>query len=95
MNFPQDPAVTNNATNYEPWDWLNDNDTYVKWKNGTAMMGYVWPAGDTGFPDFFLDRTKKVWKDLIKKHAEWIGFDGVWIVSFLPLLFQLFSIKII
>ncbi|KAK3096704.1 hypothetical protein FSP39_002561 [Pinctada imbricata] len=84
-----DPFFISNNTNYEPYEMIKKVSGAVMWREGYgddsntdptgALLGWIWPNGKSVFPDFFKNKTKIVWKELIKKHVKRINFDALWI----------------
>ncbi|XP_061182189.1 maltase-glucoamylase-like [Saccostrea echinata] len=80
-----DPALISNETNYNPYELGKNGSLFIKWpyfndsRNGTDMLGYVWPKGKVVFPDFLKNETREYWKKLIVEHHNKLPFDGLWI----------------
>lgn len=80
-----DPALISNETSYAPYEQGKVQNVFIKWphfndsRNGTDMLGYVWPKGKTVFPDFLKNTTREYWKKLIVEHYRKLPFDGLWI----------------
>ncbi len=53
------------------------DDHFCKCRNGNFFMGRVWP-GQTVFPDFTREKTRKWWGDLNGEHAKKNGLAGIW-----------------
>lgn len=76
--------------NYETFNRGKSYDVYIKWPedqnvqrnetgdgNNPYMIGYVWPAGKTVFPDFFKKSTQDWWiQEIETYHGETLKFDG-------------------
>ncbi|CAD5115204.1 DgyrCDS4198 [Dimorphilus gyrociliatus] len=87
-----DPALEI-ANNYRPYELGRKEDIFVKWPNRNIMpdndfnetnsldmMGYVWPEWKVLFPDFFLNKTKDVWSELLVDFVKDMKrFDGLWL----------------
>ncbi len=61
---------------YAPYDEGKAGDHFVKNPDGTVHVGRVWP-GDSVFPEFTLERTRRWWGTLYKEFME-AGVDGIW-----------------
>lgn len=51
-------------------------ELFCKTKEGEVFQGKVWP-GDSAFPDFLKDQTRKWWADLHKFYTD-AGVAGIW-----------------
>lgn len=76
--------------NYEPYKRGKSSDVFVKWpedqnvqrnesqdNNNEYMIGTVWPAGRTVFPDYFKKSTQEWWINEIETYyRDGLKFDG-------------------
>jgi alpha-glucosidase len=74
----KDPAINAELGNkYPTYQRGAQKDVFIKWPNGTEMLGHVWPEDKSAFPDFFLTSTAEWWKDEIINHYKTVlTFDG-------------------
>ena len=88
----QDPAINAMEEDYDVHTKGLEADAYIRWPEGydhpdierfntTYLHGYVWPNGETMFPDFMKASTQQWWIDQIVDYHDEIPFDGLWIVS--------------
>ena len=54
-----------------------DNNHFCKTQSGVPFVGKVWP-GQTLFPDFSKEDTRKWWARLNADHARNAGLSGIW-----------------
>jgi len=83
-----DPAIAANTT-YATFNRGNESQVFIKWSADVAipddqpadntLLGNVWPAGKTAFPDFFKSSTAQWWTEEIAEFYQTIKFDGIWI----------------
>ena len=88
----QDPAIMSMDESYLPYTRGRDADAYIRWPEGydhpdiprfngsTLLRGYVWPNGETVFPDFMKASAEEWWINEIVEYHDEIPFDGLWIV---------------
>ncbi|XP_069159660.1 sucrase-isomaltase, intestinal-like [Procambarus clarkii] len=86
-----DPALVIDFDNYPPAARGKESDVFIKWSDpslvpddqepGTDdyMVGYVWPANKTVFPDFLKPETQAWWINELKIFHELLDFDTLWI----------------
>ncbi|WP_051962567.1 TIM-barrel domain-containing protein [Mesoaciditoga lauensis] len=61
---------------YEVYESGKKKDAFVKSKDGSPFVGYVWP-GRCNFPDFLRKDVRKWWAAQHKKLFD-MGVDGIW-----------------
>jgi alpha-glucosidase len=71
---------------YAPYDSGLAGDHFVKNPDGTVYVGVVWP-GESVFPEFTLERTRRWWGDLYKDFVA-KGIAGFWNDMNEPAVFQ-------
>ncbi|KAK8727326.1 hypothetical protein OTU49_009816, partial [Cherax quadricarinatus] len=86
-----DPALVIDFENYPPVARGKEADVFIKWSDpslvpddqepGTDeyMVGYVWPANKTIFPDFLKPETQDWWINEMKIFHELLDWDTIWI----------------
>ena len=64
---------------YHAYDTAADKDVFIKDYKGEVFSAQVWPV-DAAFPDFFQDKTKAWWKDMLTYLHDTLNlkFDGLW-----------------
>ncbi|ESK89121.1 alpha-glucosidase [Moniliophthora roreri MCA 2997] len=77
-----DPAVAYFPDeSYAPLDRGTELDLWLKWPNGSYIIGVVWP-GPTVFPDWFNPRTQEYWNnefEIFYSPEDGLDIDGAWI----------------
>jgi alpha-glucosidase len=72
-----DPHIANAPDQgYPPYDSGVAGDEFLRWPNGSAYVGAVWP-GLSVFPDFTRAATRAWWGTLFGPFVR-MGFDGFW-----------------
>lgn len=76
-----DPAISADQPNgtYPPYDDGVAMDIFIKDANGKDLLGKVWPAGPSVFPDFTNKKIYSYWTKQIKTFHDKIPIDGAWI----------------
>ena len=70
-----DPGIKTEKS-YRPYEEGLQQDLFVKYPDGTAYEGQVWP-GWSHFPDFTHPDTRNWWGNFMKDLAE-VGVEGFW-----------------
>jgi alpha-glucosidase len=70
-----DPGIKTEA-GYEPYEDGLKQDVFIKYPDGTAYTGQVWP-GWCHFPDFTKPAARAWWKDKFKGYTS-LGIHGYW-----------------
>ncbi|KAJ8093336.1 hypothetical protein PM082_020193 [Marasmius tenuissimus] len=77
-----DPAVGYTLDeSYGALDRGEDMDVFLKWPNGSVVIGVVWP-GPAVYPDWFHPSTQEYWNrefEIFYNASEGLDIDGVWI----------------
>lgn len=76
-----DPAIPSTRAGYDVFTRGLAADAYIKFANGSNLIGNVWPPEPATFPDYFRPETHEWWAGEIQRYYEVIKFDGLWIVS--------------
>ncbi|KAG7086321.1 hypothetical protein E1B28_002284 [Marasmius oreades] len=66
---------------YAPVDRGIETDIFLKWPNGSVVIGVVWP-GPSVWPDWFHPKVQDFWNgefELFFNETEGLDIDGVWI----------------
>ncbi|KAF9265982.1 alpha-glucosidase [Marasmius fiardii PR-910] len=66
---------------YAPVDRGLNRDIFLKWPNGSVVIGVVWP-GPTVWPDWFHPNVQDFWNgefEIFFNETEGLNIDGVWI----------------
>jgi len=70
-----DPGIKTEP-GYEPYESGKSEDVFIKYPDGSAYTGQVWP-GWCHFPDFTNPKTRTWWADHFKEYVDF-GVEGFW-----------------
>ncbi|GAB6030871.1 hypothetical protein CHUAL_007706 [Chamberlinius hualienensis] len=75
-----DPGISNTDPDYLAYKQGVVDDIFIKYPNGTAVEGVVWP-GNVNYPDFSHENIVKYWSEqcLYLYQNLSVKYDGLWI----------------